>query len=248
MLIAGNTADVRGWREMKRFWLALATLLGLAVQAMPASAAFTWTYTLNCQVGPTCTGSNATKDFGTVQLLQVGTGTNAKIQVTVSLLNGWSFDNNNSSNNNYALAWSLNGNPDTTISNVTNHFVALNSGNNNHTYAASPFTTGSSCSLSSCFDYAIKDTGSSSTNDKTLVFDVTKSNGLAISSILNPFIADSAGFYFAAYIHKGDTSMFVGSNADPVPEPMTWTMSIAGLMGIAGFALLQNRRKLAKAA
>ena len=63
----------------------------------------------------------------------------------------------------------------------------------------------------------------------------------------------SNGFYFAAELapknstHSRD-NFYVASDIQPVPEPMTWTMSIAGLMGLAGFAMLRNRRKLAKPA
>ena len=239
---------------MKGFWLALATVLGLAVQAVPASAAFTWTYTLNCNTS----NCNSGNDYGTVKLTQIGSGTVQspyQIQVTVNLHAGYTFDNSNATRS-YALLWNLQNDPDTTISSVTNHFTVQDGGDNNHSYAAlnpstpiaTPFTSSSCGTAANCFEYAIKDTRTDRT-DSNLVFDVTKNGGLTMSSILNPFTKDNAGYYFAAYItNSSGADMWVGTNADPVPEPMTWTMSVAGLMGLAGFAMLQNRRKLAKAA
>ena len=67
---------------MKQFWLILSVFLGLASTAVPASADIQWT--LNCSDTP-CTGSNANNNFGTVVAKQIGTGSAAYVEVTITL-------------------------------------------------------------------------------------------------------------------------------------------------------------------
>src|SRR5690349_18773760 len=82
MFIARKLADTHRWFVMKRLWLILATFMGLAATALPASADIQWT--LSCSDTP-CTGSNANHNFGTVVAKQIGTGSSAYVEVTITL-------------------------------------------------------------------------------------------------------------------------------------------------------------------
>jgi hypothetical protein len=237
---------------MKRFWLILASILGLAATAMPASAALQYTYTLKCD-GTPCTGSAGNNNYGTVTLLQHGSDQpgdpNSYVTVTVQLASGYTFAGSNAG---YAIAWDITNAPD--LSSVT----VTSSNKNNFTvqdfkpsvpgydgrYKSTPFTSGS-CgkTTASCFEYAIDyDINGSQGNDSKLVFDVKKSNGL----ILSNFAANSGGYTFAVDIANdcGDTFVVASTTSHTtVPEPATWATAIAGL----GFLfMLQRRRKLVR--
>ena len=240
---------------MKKFWLILVAFVGLAATAVPASADLQ--YTLNCKVSP-CSGAAANNNFGTVTLHQTASN---KVTVTVQLVVGQ--DKFAGTGAGYAINWDLAGvtgaNP---IRSVTGISVATNPGNfavkgfnfaaaGYKRYKASPFT-GGSCGkdTASCFEYAIDYGPNGSTgNDTKLVFDVTTSSALALTD----FIANPAGFRFAADISTvpggctGACTFVVASNgagATVVPEPQTWLLVIAGLIGLP---LLQRRRKPARA-
>lgn len=230
---------------MRQLWLILAVFLGLALQAVPASAGLT--YTLNCSVNP-CTGANATNNYGTVQLLPGASS--GHVSVTVTLATNETFANLSSG---YAILWDISGSPNLTIalqgSNAGN--FAIQNGGQPSLYLASPFGhNNNNCSggnASSCFDYAIARKNISGT-DSTLVFDVTSSAGLALTDFVGTNLGGNPGFTFAAMINVGSgAAMNVASNGTPVPEPQTWTMSLAGLLGLAGLVLLRRRRYLAKA-
>lgn len=222
---------------MKRFWLILAALLGLAATAVPASADMQ--YTLNCSTAP-CTVSG---NYGTVTLHQ-DAGNTTTVRVTVQLATGNTFASTGSG---YAIAWDIAGDPSLTSVDV-NSTLTPNSDNfdvksfaSGGNYKAAPFTQGTN---GNGFNYAIEYTGPNNGSDNKLVFDVTLSTGLAITDFVkNPnyrFAADISG--------PCSPTCNVASNGGgtPVPEPGTWTMSIAGLMGLA-LVMLQRRRKLARA-
>jgi MYXO-CTERM domain-containing protein len=222
---------------MRHLWLMLAVFLGLALQAAPASASLT--YTLNCTVNP-CTGSNATNNYGTVDLK---TGASGHVTVTVILAANERFADLSSG---YAVLWDISGSPNLTITlqgSNSGNFAVQNSGNPS-LYLASPFGhNNNNCNGSngtSCFDYAVAHNNGSGT-DTSLVFDATKSGGL----VLTDFATTSEGFTFAAKIFQtgNSTAFYVATNATPVAEPQTWTISVAGLIGLAGLAMLQRRRK-----
>jgi hypothetical protein len=226
---------------VKQAWLILAALLGLALQAVPASAGLT--YTLNCSVNP-CTGASANNNYGTVDLIPGATG---HVVVTVTLAANEKFADLPSG---YAVLWDSSGSPNLTVAlqgTNSGDFAVQNSGTSS-LYLASPFghNNSNNCNgfnATSCFDYAVGHSNGAAT-DTTLVFDVTKSGGL----VLTDFAATSEGFTFAAKILQSgnSTAFYVASNAAPVAEPGTWTMSIAGLAGLVSLALRQRRLHQAK--
>jgi MYXO-CTERM domain-containing protein len=222
---------------MRHFCFMLAAFLGLVLQADPASAALT--YTINCSTNP-CTGSGGNQNFGTVSL---ATGAVGHVTVTVTLAANETFANLSSG---YAILWDITGSPNLTVTaqgSNSSDFAVQNSGNPN-LYLASPFGhNNNNCNganAASCFDYAVarKDISGS---DTALVLDLTSTNGISLSS----FTSSSEGFSFAAMINQSgsNTPFYVASNGTPVPEPQTWTMSIAGLAGLAGLLMVQRRRR-----
>jgi len=225
---------------MKRFWFVLAALLGLAVQAVPASADMV--YTLNCNGAP-CTGGAAGHNYGTVTLQTVSS---TKVRVIVDLAAPGAAANEKfaSSAAGYAIAWDITGDPaltNVTINSATpnaSHFSVQSfaAGGN---YKASPFTSGAN---GNGFNYAIDHT---SGTDTKLVFDVTLSTGLALGNFIkNP------NYFFAVDISISGNTFNVAANQPgvKVPEPGTWTLSIAGMAGLAGLVMLQRRRKWARVA
>lgn len=221
---------------MRPAWLILAVAMGLALQAAPASAGLT--YTLNCSVNP-CSG--AVNDYGTVELTPGSTG---HVVVTVSLAANEKFAD---LTNGYAILWDIAGSPDLTIAAQganAGHFAAQNGGAPS-LYLASPFAhNNNNCSgqnATSCFDYAVAHKNDSGA-DSILVFDVTSSTGLALSN----FVATSEGFSFAAMIFQSGTGtpFYVASNGTPIPEPPSWTVSVAGMMGLVLLTLGRRRRQV----
>jgi hypothetical protein len=230
MFIAHKLSDAHRWFVMKRFWLILATALGLATQAVPASAGVQ--YTLNCTT-VACTGAGS-GNYGSVTLTDIGGGS---INVSVSLSSGYQFGANNTN----ALLWNGLTADTLVVSNVTSGFGPI--GNNaNASYAASPFTT-----ATQLFDYKIQRSNSSGA-PTALSFDVSKTGGLTLANFATG--NDGGVYYFASQIRttSSSTLFYVAANQAgiAVPEPGTLTMSIAGLMGLVGFAMLQRRRKLAR--
>lgn len=237
---------------MKRFWLILAAMLGLAASAVPASAAVV--YTLNC-TNAACSSTSTT--FGTVTLNQTGAVGSEHVTISVSLASTYYF------NTSYALLWNFNsGDAATPAETIVKqggnqgNFTVQNSGGANGEFAFSPFTThASSCSGAnspSCFDYAVKHNSNPSIfgADQTLSLDVTKSGGLTLGN----FTANTLGFAFAASVTRCTSLVFnipscVNSQtftvaAKAIPEPATWALFFAAL---AGLTLLYRRRKLARA-
>ena len=145
---------------MKRFWLILATFLGLAIQAVPASAAFQ--YTLNCST-LACTGAGA-GNYGTVTLTQSGAVGSESVHVVVALASGITFG----ANNTHSLLWNGLTNDTLTVTNLTGNASAFNvvASGANGGYAASPFTTASA----QLFDYEI-DRSNNSGSPTSLSFD-----------------------------------------------------------------------------
>ena len=226
---------------MQRLSLILAAVLGLAAMTVPASANLQ--YTLNCKVEP-CSGVNATNNFGTVTL---ATGAAGHVVVTVQLLATEKF-----ANAGFALVWNILPSSNLTVALQganSGNFSTQNSANAGNLYPASPFTKNANncngANAASCFDYAI---GHTTGTDNSLVFDVTKIGGLALTD----FVTNTLGFTFASNIQLTNNNdlRYVGSNADPVrvPEPGSLPLSVAGLAGLMGLVMLQRRRKLARAA
>lgn len=224
---------------MKYFWLVLATFLGVAATAVPASADLQFTLNLGGGIAPT------PGNYGTVTLHQLGAGTIANpyhVQVTVQLAAGERFAGTGAG---YPIAWNITGNPNLQSVTVTSANAAsftvqnFSSGQN---YKSSPFTGGSCNTPGDCFEYAIAYNFNGSNGTETgLVFDVKKSGGL----VLTDFSSTINGYFFAADIFRDNKTGVVASNGPGVrvPEASTWTISIAGLIGLAGMAMLQRRRK-----
>ena len=236
---------------MKRFWLILAVFLGLAATSAPAMADLQ--YTLDCKGDP-CTGANGGKNYGTVRLKQLGSGTVADpyhVQVTVTLAPGDVFL---TTGGHSGFTWNLLGAINPTSVTVT----SANSGLFQVQPFASPGTYGNS--PFGDFEYAIEniDTHGNGGILGPLVFDIKVTGGLVLTNTL--FSPNSNGYFFAADIGRdctytsghydcGSRTGVVASNTPPVrvPEPGTWMLSMAGLAGLAGLTM-QRRRKLARAA
>ena len=220
---------------MKRFWLILAAMLGLAVSAMPASAAIQ--YTLNCSGNAAnCGAGNNNFNFGTVTLSDNGGGS---VDVTVQLASGYRFGGNGVD----SLYWNTSASGNQTLSNVTSGFGPTGSQANSSYAAGSYFSTGSTN-----FDFMVERSNNSGA-PTLLSFDVTRTGGLTLADFATG--NDGGAFYFAAQIRTTDntTLFWVASNKAGVdiPEPATMTMSIAALASLMGLAMLQRRRKLARA-
>src|SRR5690348_12652701 len=79
MFIADKFPGAHRWFVMKRFLLILATFLGLAATVAPASADISWTLNQGGSLGPT------PGNYGTVTATQIGSGSSAYVQVTITL-------------------------------------------------------------------------------------------------------------------------------------------------------------------
>jgi hypothetical protein len=233
---------------MKRFWVILAAFLGLAATAMPASADMVWT--LNNGGSILSTPGN----YGTITATQLGAGTAVDpyhVQVKIDLAAGERFVTTGSHD---GIIFNLEGSPTLQSILVTSanasKFTVLN---------APSYATGSydDSPFAGPFEYAISWNGNGASNatESSITFDITAVGGLVLTPTL---FSPSGTFYFAVDIgsgcstgDNGKTSCgFTGAVAagDPptkVPEPGTVTMSIAGLMGMAGLVMLRRRRKLA---
>jgi MYXO-CTERM domain-containing protein len=250
---------------MRLFWLILASFLGLAATALPASAALQ--YTLDCSGRTGSVNCSGSQNYGTVTLVQHGSGTALDpyyVTVNVTLAPNEVFADASG----YPIAWNIKNNP--TLSSVTvtssnsSFFTVQNFDPSTHNaqnnpykrYKATPFTGGNCAyNTASCFDYAIAGTwGGTSHHETSLVFDVKKAGGLLISD----FDATTSGGYFFSVdigickttngVTTCNDTFTVGSDdcsPTTVPEPGTWMMAIAGL-GLLTMA--QRRRKQSRAA
>jgi hypothetical protein len=219
---------------MRRLWLVLAAFLGLAASVAPASADITWSLT---QAQSGWSGS----PYGTITAHQLTSDT---IQVTINL-SSYGTGSNKTQNvfvatgSHSGITWDMSVVP-TSISITSSNaskFTVQPIDNGNGSYGNSPFGS---------FEYAISwnGNGASSANESSIVFDITKTGGLTLSSGL--FTKNSGNNYWGVDIGlkcKDGCSKTGVVAANTVPEPGTWTLSIAGLMGLAGFAMAQRRRK-----
>jgi hypothetical protein len=215
---------------MKRFWLILAAMVGLAASAMPASAAVV--YTLNCTT-VACTGGGF-GNYGTVTLTQSGAVGAEKVNVSVSLASGYTFSG---SNNTLTLLYNGATNSTLSMSAFTSGFGATASGANG-SRIASPFSFDiSGFCISGCFDYGTQRSNSTGT-PSAFSFDVTKTGGLTLANFTDN---DGGGFFFAARIKTSSSGLFWAA-AKGIPEPATWALFFAAM---AGLTVLYRRRKLA---
>ncbi|HKQ10186.1 MAG TPA: PEP-CTERM sorting domain-containing protein [Rhizomicrobium sp.] len=237
---------------MKRVWLILAAFLGLAAMAVPASADVV--YTLNCST----VACGTTGNYGTVTLTQLGSGSGQHVQVTV-LLAPNEFAGTGAG---FAINWNVTGNPSlttslacvvngttcltTTANSTVNagtdkydpaHFAIQDSTVGGKTYKASPFSDN--------WMYAIEtlQNGGKDSNDNKLVFDISKSGAAFVIGDFAPI----NGFMFAVDIFGGPCNPTCVVAAKQIPEPQTWLLFFAGLAGLTTLALVQRRRKLARA-
>jgi hypothetical protein len=239
---------------MKHYWLILAVFLGLASTAVPASADIQWT--LSCSGSP-CTGSNANHNYGTVTAVQKNVGGVKFVEVTITLAANNYFL---ATGSHIGIAWDMSVVPGalSIVSSVTPHSdpTKFTQQALNGSYADTPFTSGGNGN----FNYAIKPKASSggSATETSIVFDLTKTGGLSLSDTL--FSHNNGGFYWAVDIGYNcvvpagkterkcaSTGVVAANSFVKVPEPGTWTMSIAGLAGLTGLMALRRRRKLARA-
>jgi hypothetical protein len=235
---------------MKRLGLIFAAFLGLAIQAVPASADIV--YTLACN----SVACGSPTNYGTVTLHQLGSGiagdASNHVEVTVDLLTAGNHFAGSGAG--YAITWNITGNPDLTTGLIatgtpghptlpgeiysTSHFAIQDNTDPGGTYKASPFGN-------NAWQYAIDYTpnGGGTGDDNRLIFDVTKATGL----LLSDFAPTTAGFMFAVDIFKSPNGpTFVV--AAKVPEPQTWLLFMAGLAGLTALVMLQRRRKGARVA
>ena len=222
---------------MMRLGLILAVLLGLAIQAVPASADMV--YTLNCNAAP-CVNPNG--NYGSVTLSTISS---TVVRVTVDLTTAAVTETFANSGAGYAIAWDITTSTktDPSLDNVAINALTPNPGNfavqsfaSGGNYKAAPFTSGAN---GNGFNYAINYTGATGTDNK-LVFDVTLGTGL----ILDNFVTNP-NYRFASDISIQGNTFNVASNGGGtrVPEPQTWLMLLAGLLFLP---MLQRRLKLAR--
>jgi hypothetical protein len=235
MFIASYFSDFYKRHIMQRIWLILAAFLGLAAMTAPAFADLQYTLAID-SVGGTISGGH---NFGTVTLQTISA---TEVRVIVKLdttIAGMGFANTNAG---YAVAWDLSGGvPDSVTfdaSNTNNGDYQIQALNGD--YKAAPFTSGAN---GNDYNYAI-DYNAANATDSKLVFDVTRSSGLALTDFIgNP------NYRFAVDIitTAGNTRDVATTNDHVVktPEPETWLLFIAGLIGLT---VLQRRRKLARTA
>lgn len=237
MFVASCFLDFCQRRIMQRIWLILAAFLGLAAMTVPASADLQYTLAFD-SAGGTITGGH---NFGTVTLQTISA---TQVRVIVKLdttIAGIGFANTGAG---YAVAWDMkNGVPDSVTFDATN----VNNGDYtiealNGDYKAAPFTSGAN---GNDYNYAI-DYNAANATDNKLVFDVTRSSGLALTDFIgNP------NFRFAVDIitTAGNTrDVATNNNSKKVPEPETWMLFFAGLAGLTALTVVQRRRKLARTA
>jgi len=225
---------------MKRFLLAFAILAGLAATTVPASADLVYTLNVDSDLS---TGH----DFGSVTLHQdSGNTTTVTVTVQLNLVNlGIGFANTGAG---YAVAWDLtSGVVPTSIGinaatpNPGVFTVATTGGNFLGSYTASPFTSGAN---GNPFNYAIDYTGATGPSNNQLIFDVTRTAGLALSN----FIGNPSYFFAVDIITSTGATRNVAAGLVPttqIPEPQAWALFFAGLIGLA---VLQRRRQTARAA
>ncbi|HWU55050.1 MAG TPA: PEP-CTERM sorting domain-containing protein [Rhizomicrobium sp.] len=231
---------------MKRFWLILAAFLGLAATAAPASADIVYTLSNGGSILP------SPGNYGTVTVSQFAADTiRVKIDLlpTERLLSTGSHD---------GIVFSLSGSPDLTSITVASANAGL--------FTVQPFTTSppkySDSPFLGPFEYAISWNGNGASNatETSITFDLKFGSNMLLSPSLFQL---TSGTYFAVDIgtgcssetnNKGETKTSCAATgavaSDPptkVPEPGTVSLSIAGLMGVAGLVMLQRRRKQAGA-
>jgi len=235
---------------MKRFWIILAAFLGLAAATVPASADVVWTLTQGGSVGPN-------GNYGTITAHQQTSDT---IRVTIALTFGSNSDGTPvnrfvTTGSHSGIAWNIAGNP--TISNISvvsgnSAFFQVQPFANPGTYGDPPAGT---------FEYAIAYTGPNGA--KALQNSITFDIKFASNTVLAPslFSSNSSGNVWGVDLITGCHPVTVIKDGRPktetqcgntgvvaaLPEPGTISMSIAGLMGVAGLVVLQRRRKQVRA-
>jgi hypothetical protein len=251
---------------MKRFWVILAAFLGLAAAAVPASANVQWSLNDGSGANP----GNSGAPYGTVKAVQMGTGTGSYVEVTIKLNAGNYFM---ASGSHDGITWDMsvvpgaitvltqNPPPPGTVHSDASQFdvQALNG-----SYGDPPFTSGAGLSD---FNYDIKPKAGSggAGTEQSIVFDITKAGtGIFLSNVIgqaNTLFTKNgvAGYYWAMDIGFNCTgtpgtlscastgTVAAGNDPTDIPEPGTWTLSIAGLAGLTGLVVLRRRRKLARA-
>jgi hypothetical protein len=185
---------------------------------MSATVAQANLYTLDqsqCTTPPGC----GTGPYGQVEVTETGLD---QLSFSVQLFNGYTFHNTTSSQH-PALAFSLAGNPQITISQLSSAFVA------NGPQTAIPFQADGSGS----FEYLIQYRTAVNPHPVSLSF-IAEADGLALAS-LEP---NAKGFFFAVDIRDGLGNT---GNVSAVPEPSQWMMVLAGLLAIGSIASRRAR-------
>ncbi|HET7085119.1 MAG TPA: PEP-CTERM sorting domain-containing protein [Rhizomicrobium sp.] len=216
----------------------MAALLGLAATTVPASADLTWTL----KAGSLAPAGTV---YGTVKAHQVNSTT---VEITIQLApKNYLL----STGSHVGIAWDMSVVPDSVT--IVTQNAPVHSDASQFTVDALNGNYGDPGFGN--FNYAITPNASSggSGTENSIVFDITKAGGLTLTAGLFP---SNGGARWAADIGYNCTGSpgqlscsgtgVVATNDVPVPEPGTWTMSIAGLAGLS-FLMLQRRRKLARA-
>ena len=160
--------------------------------------------------------------FGTVTVTEVS----GSLQFLMSLVPGYRIHNGNANHN--AFAFSILGNPNVTVSNLTTGFAAISTSNTS-TITAPPFGT-----FFTAIDCTTCGPGYDGASKALLSFKVGSASPLSLASL-----GSNSGVYFTTdLINASGKTGNVGATfaTTAVPEPATWAMMLLGF-GMIGFAM-----------
>ena len=179
--------------------------------------------------------------FGTVSVTESA----GSLIFTETLNSGYKIHDGNSNHN--AFAFSLDGAPAVTFSDITSGFSRVSGSS----ISAPPFTSGPAPEFNYALNCDVCGPGYGGGFSGPLSFKVTANSGtLSLASLVfNTY--DGQNVYFASdLVNSGGNTGNVGAvlvNTPAVPEPASWAMFIGGF-GLVGGALRRRKRTVASIA
>ena len=163
-----------------------------------------------------------TGQFGTVTVTEVS----GSLQFLMSLAAGYRIHNGNANHN--AFAFSVLGNPNVTVSDLTTGFAAVSTSNTS-AITAPPFGT-----FYTGIDCTICGPGYDGASKALLSFKVGSASRLSLASLGS----NSGVFFTTDLVNANGKTGNIGATfaTTAVPEPATWAMLLLGF-GMIGFAM-----------